>query len=261
MTHEYINEWPLYSPPDQAKKDNVLIAARLMVNAALTAPFTGGVHSHEADIVYGQTDLERIAREMERLAHEAVPKKLKKPFLYEAAMLRETDVVVLIGNFRARNSPMDAGCGLCGGEPDCSFFYERVTHFNGVVDPTDRRRKSNVNGPLCMIRAHDQGYALGSALWTTSTLFVDAKPSHAVGLAGRNLDYCPNSELVIGIMVAAASKNPYADIPPEYHLTNMRMAVDALRKIAVISRQIPNHPYMTHSTKKGVGAPSNAEEE
>ncbi len=38
MPRIHINEWPFYSPSDQAKKDNVLAAARLMVNGALTAP-------------------------------------------------------------------------------------------------------------------------------------------------------------------------------------------------------------------------------
>jgi len=49
-----------------------------------------------------------------------------------------------------------------------------------------------------------------------------------------------------------AAKNPYADIPPEYHLTNMASLVDSLRKIAVITRQIPNHPYMTFDPTKPV---------
>lgn len=243
MPREYINEWPPYTPPDQAKKDNVLSAARLMVNAALTAPFTGGVPSHEAEIVHGREDLDNIAREMESLAHETVPRKLKKPFLYEAVMIRESDAVLFLGNFRARQSPLDAGCGLCGGEPDCSFFYNRVSHHNGIVDATDRRRKTLVQGPLCMMRAHDLGYAVGSALWTAANLFVDARPLFSAGMAGRNLGYCRNSEIVVAIPVAAASKNPFADIPPEYHLTNMTNMLDAVRKVAVVTRQIPNFNY------------------
>jgi uncharacterized ferredoxin-like protein len=261
MTRIHFNEWPLYSPSDQAKKDNVLLVAKLMVNGALTAPFTGGVNGVEAEIAHGQTELEKIAREMERLAHQDVPKKLKKPFLYEAAMVRESDAVVFLGNFRARNTPMDAGCGLCGGEPDCSFFYERVPHLNGVVDHTDRRRKTAIAGPLCMLRAHDLGYALGSALWIASTHFVDAKPCYSVGLAGRNIEFCMNSEVVVGILVAVAAKNPYADIPPEYHLTNMTNQVDSLRKIAVITRQVPNHPYMVFDPTKGQGVKNKPEEE
>jgi uncharacterized ferredoxin-like protein len=38
-----------------------------------------------------------------------------------------------------------------------------------------------------MMRTHDMGYAIGSALWIAATHFVDAKPCYSVGLAGRNL--------------------------------------------------------------------------
>jgi uncharacterized ferredoxin-like protein len=252
MARIQIDEWPPYSPEDQAKKENVLTVAKLMVNAALTAPFTGGVPGHEAEIAHGRRELERIAREIERLAHRQVPQRLKKPFLYEAVMVRESDAIVFLGNKRAHESPMDVGCGLCGGEPDCSFFYERVPHFNGLVDTTDRSRKTAVKGPVCVIRSHDLGYAIGSALWIAGRNFVDAKPCYSAGLAARNLGICGQSELVIGVLVAAAAKNPYADIPPNYHLTSMAKQVDAVRKITTITRQIPNHPYHTFDpVKKG----------
>ena len=225
------------------------MVAKLMVNAALTAPLTGGVPGHEAEIAYGQKELEMIAREMERLAHKEVPKRLKKPFLYEAVMVRESDAIVFLGNKRAHETPMDIGCGLCGGEPDCSFVYDRLNHFNGLIDATDRSRETTVKGPLCQIRAHDLGYVIGSALWMAEEHFVDTKPCYSVGLAGRNIGICMNSELVVGIPIAVLSKNPYVDIPPNYHLTNMAKQIDAVRKITVITRQIPNHPYFTHDAE------------
>jgi uncharacterized ferredoxin-like protein len=245
MARIQIDEFPPYSPPDQAKKESVLMVAKLMVNAALTAPLTGGVPGHEAEIAYGQKELELVAREMERLAHKEVPKKLKKPFLYEAVMVRESDAIVFLGNKRAHETPMDVGCGLCGGEPDCSFVYERVNHFRGLIDATDRSREGSFKGPLCVLRAHDLGYVVGSALWMAAEHFVDAKSCYSVGLAGRNLDMCMNSELVVGILISACAKNPYVDIPPNYHLTNMGKQIDAVRKITTITRQIPNHPYHT----------------
>jgi uncharacterized ferredoxin-like protein len=190
MARIHIDELPPYSPPDQAKKENVLVVAKLMVNAALTAPLTGGVPGHEAEIAYGQKELELIAREMERLAHKEVPKRLKKPFLYEAVMVRESDAIVFLGNKRAHETPMDVGCGLCGGEPDCSFVYERVDHFNGLIDATDRSRETAIKGPLCVIRAHDLGYVIGSALWIAADHFVDTKSCYSVGLAGFQEPIC-----------------------------------------------------------------------
>jgi len=261
MARIHIDEFPPYSPPDQAKKENVLVVAKLMVNAALTAPLTGGVPGHEAEIVYGRKELELVAREMERLAHEEVPKRLKKPFLYEAVMVRESDAIVFLGNKRAHETPMDVGCGLCGGEPDCSFVYERVNHFNGLIDATDRSRETAIKGPLCQLRAHDLGYVIGSALWMAAEHFVDAKSCYSVGLAGRNIGICMNSELVVGILIAAASKNPYADIPPNYHLTNMAKQIDAVRKITTITRQIPNHPYHTFDPAPTTGSGKKNKEE
>ena len=64
MTRIPINEWPPNAPPDLAKKENVLVVARLMANAALTAPVSGGVPSWEAEIAHGEKEIELIAREM-----------------------------------------------------------------------------------------------------------------------------------------------------------------------------------------------------
>ncbi len=254
MARIHLDEWPQYTPSEQNKKDNVLIAAKLMSNAALTAPFTGGVNGIEAEIAYGQKELEYIAREMERLANHEVPERMRKPFLYEAVMVRESDAIVFVGNFRAHASPMDAGCGLCGGEQDCSFVYKKVKHMNGIIDTTDRHRTTAIKGPLCTLRAHDVGYAVGSALWMASTLLVDAKACYSVGLAGRNLDFCMKSEIVVGVLVGAMAKNPYADIPSEYHLTNMASQLDAVRKISIITRQMANHPYLRFDLSKPKGA-------
>ncbi len=94
-----------------------------------------------------------------------------------------------------------------------------------------------------MCRIHDLGYALGSALWIAADLFVDCKPFYSVGLAGRNLNYCRNSEVVVGIPMAVLSKNPYVDIPSDYHLLNMRSQVDGVRRTAAITRQLGSIPY------------------
>ena len=66
---EFISEWTPWSPQDIRRKKGVLEAARLMVNSAFTAPFAGGVPHFEAHIVYGQEELEAIARKVEEIAH------------------------------------------------------------------------------------------------------------------------------------------------------------------------------------------------
>jgi hypothetical protein len=41
-------------------------------------------------------------------------------------------------------------------------------------------------------------------------------------------------------------------------MTNL---VDSLRKISIITRQIPNHPYMVFDPKKGTGDESESKED
>ena len=56
---EYINEWPRYSPQDLRRREATLIAAKLAVGAAMTAPVAGGVPQAEAHLVYGQEEMKR----------------------------------------------------------------------------------------------------------------------------------------------------------------------------------------------------------
>jgi len=238
---EYVSEWTPWSPQDIRRKKCVLEAARLMVDAAMTAPCAGGVPSVEAHIVYGQEEIEAVARKIEEIAH--TNKKWKKPFLYEAVMVRDSDVILFIGNTRCHETPLDAGCGLCGGTLDCGYFYEKKTQKYGLVDITDRSSDKMIDGPLCTARVNDLGYAVGSALWTAHTLMVDARPFASVGMAGQKMGYCPKSGMVIGVPVAGKAKNPYVDINVDYHLINMEKALDNMRKIYQTTRIIRGFDY------------------
>ncbi len=251
---EYVCEWTPWSPQDIRRKKGVLESARMMLNSALTAPLAGGVPSTEAHIVYGQEELETIARKIEEIAHRK--KAWKEPFLYEAVMIRDSDVVLFIGNTRCHETPLDAGCGLCGGGLDCSYFYERKTHRYGLVDTTDRRKENQIDGPLCTARVSDLGYAVGSALWTAHTLMVDARPFASLGMAGMELGYCRNSGMVVGVPVAAKAKNPYVDVNVDYHLINMDKVLDNTRKIYQTARIIRGFDY-----RKWIPKPAKTEEE
>jgi len=231
-----------------------LEAARLMVNSALTAPLAGGVPQIEAHIVYGQEELEAIARKVEEIAH--TQESWKEPFLYEAVMVRDSDVIIFLGNTRCHETPLDAGCGLCGGTLDCGYFYEKKTQKGGLVDITDRSSKRMINGPLCSARVDDLGYAVGSALWTAHTLLVDARPFASMGMAGQKLGYCPNSGMVVAVPVAAKPKNPYVDVNVDYHLINMDKVLDNARKIYQTTRIIRGFDY-----RKWIPKPKKTDEE
>ena len=67
MPEHYIEEWLPYTPNDMERRQGVLIAARLAMNAAITAPKGGGVPIAEGHIVYGEKELEQVARKMVEL--------------------------------------------------------------------------------------------------------------------------------------------------------------------------------------------------
>lgn len=238
MPNIYYNDWPQYSPPDQNRREATVQAAKLMLNAAMTAPNAGGVSQIEGNIVYGWEEQEKIARKMEECASEVKDNvTLERQFKYEAVMAREADCILFLGNFRALETPMDAGCGGCGGLEDCSFLYERRNTTYGMIDATKRRTDVLVDGPLCCVRTQDFGYAVGSALYLANRLLVDSRPFWTMGVAGLRLGYCPNSAIAVGIPCASLSKNPFVDVHTDYHLLNQGKLVDSVRKIYALARQ------------------------
>jgi len=248
-----IQEWPQHTPADQARRKNVVVAARLMANAALTAPCASGAPKVEAHILSDFNEQERIARKMEELANEKGNSKTENLFKYEAVMVRESDAILFLGSYRALDDPFDSGCGLCGGKPNCSHLYSKRKGKMGIIDPTEKVKKYEglMNGPLCSLHVSDLGFSVASALWIANTLFVDARPFMTVGIAGQKLGYCPNSAFVIGILLCAWSKNPFIDINPDYHLVNMGRAIDQLRKFYILHRQVgPDYRLWDPSIKE-----------
>jgi uncharacterized ferredoxin-like protein len=227
MPRIIIRDWPPYSPSDQQRRENAVIAAKLMMNGALTAPSIGGIAMTEGEIVYGEEEQEQIARKMEELAYETEAQR--HVFLYEAVMARGVDALLLIGNTRAYSDPWDGECGLCGGRPDCSFVYENRKQSTGLIDKTDRKSETIVKGPLCAAYAHQLGYNVGSALMVATHLYVDARPFITIGIAAQKLGYCRNSALVVGIGIATRPKNEPSDPAIDYHLINLERGIDAIR--------------------------------
>lgn len=249
MPRIYIDENLQYSPQDMNRRRNTLGAARLIVNAALTAPMGGGVPQVEAEIVYGQEEQEALAREMEKLAYEKEKKFLERIFLTESVMARQADQIIFLGNYRASDDPFDVNCGGCSGQPSCSFLYERKKRTAHLIDLTDRRTDKLINGPLCTVRVTDLGFAMGSALQMANRLMVDARPFYTMGLAGQRLGYCRNSAIVIAIPVATMSKNPFVDVCPDYHMMAREKIQTNVRQYLTFMRQI-GPDYRTSEVKK-----------
>jgi uncharacterized ferredoxin-like protein len=266
MPRIYCNEFPWFSPPDQHRRENGVLAAKLMLNAALTAPVTGGVDHVEGEIVWGYEEQEAVARKMEELAHTMKNKRLEEIFKYEAVMARDSDCILFLGDYRSKDTPFDVDCGYCNGMAGCAFVYQRHTTAMGQIDATDRgRQETPLDGPFCMIRVGDLGFSIGSALWMAKTLMVDCRPFYSMGLAGQKLGYCHNSDIVMALPVATLSKNPFVDIHYNYHVVNMHKMVDAVRKHYIITRQAgPDYRLISLERFKKMGEgnlPDDKEEE
>ena len=231
----YVNDWPIYSPQDIERRKNTLAAARLMLNAAMTAPNAGGVSQVEAHIVAGFKAQGKIAKKMEELGNEN--QHMERIFKYEAQMVRESDAVILLGDYRAVETPMDASCGGCAGIPDCSWVYKQRHVASGQIDMSYTHPTRLVDGPLCSVRVGDLGYAMGSALYLANKLLVDARPFMTAGVAAQKLGYCSESKLVVAVLVASLSKNPYVDVNTDYHVVNLWKLTDSLRKQYALERQ------------------------
>lgn len=239
MPDIYIEEWPPYAPNDQARQEGVVAAARMMANAAITAPSQGGVRMVECHITHGSTELDKVARKMEEIARLR-PKnnRWKRMFKYEAAMVRDSDAILFLGGLSAFR-PFDLGCAQCGGSGGCQFVYKRHKGRYGHIDPTEPEHPNwLVDGPMCTMNACGLGWAVGSALVLANRLFVDARPMMSVGVAGQKLGYCPKSPIVVGVPVAAKAKSPYVDVLPDYHMHNLSRVVETLRDKYVVARMV-----------------------
>ena len=239
MPSIHSKEFPWQSDSDRNRRDHVVEVAKLMMTAAHTAPITGGVDHLETELIWGEKELAELADKMDELSYLPENKRTDEMFRMEAQMIRESDIVLALGSFRARNMPFDASCGMCGGPTGCGFVYSRRRTAAGQIDHSDKSLcKTLVDGPLCQMYVHNLGYGVGSALWMARALLVDARPFMTVGVAAQKLGYCRNSAFVVGVAATATSKNPYVDVPYESHLVNMRRIVESVHQAFIIPRQM-----------------------
>ncbi len=175
-----------------AEFEGVLQVARLMCVAARTAPKAKGVDNIVTAVVYGE-ELEKLASEMEKLAGELG----YKFFIRDADNVRKSQAVVLIGLKDAK--PIGLNCGACGF--DCKS-----------IESMKKEGKCYL-APICAMQLLNLGIALGSAAKVAADHNVDNRMMFSIGVAARRLRLI-DADVVIGIPLAAAGKNPYFDRPP-----------------------------------------------
>ena len=182
---------------NEAEKDGILAAAKLMAVSARTAPKGRGLDSIKTLILHEPQELEKLAVAMEEVVHED-PERLEF-FGRNAAHVRQSTAVLLIGvtgEPKRPESPLN--CGGCG--MDCA----------GMIK-ANKKDRGMMRGPMCHMQSIDLGIALGSAVKAASELNIDNRMMYTIGAASRRLKLM-DADFVVGIPLAAAGKNPYFPI-------------------------------------------------
>lgn len=242
MPRVLMTDWPPHTKGDEARREGSIAAAKLMANAAQTAPKAGGVDGIECELVYGYDELETVARSIEKLSKKSKTNKAwYRIFRSEAVMIREADCILFIGHNRVADSPLDLNCGYCGGQENCGYVYNRKASKYGQIDlieDNEDREGRLIDGPLCTFFVGDLGFAVGAATYMANKLLVDCRPLMAPSMAARDLEVCPNSGMVVALPVSSLSKNPFVDICPDYHYLSRDKFIKQARKNYFVSRQV-----------------------
>jgi uncharacterized ferredoxin-like protein len=220
-------------PIERMKEMNqnaVIMAGRLMLAAATTAPQHGGVGVMDGCLVYGEEEIEDIAFRLEELSF--TKKQWDESFRREANMVRESQAVLFLGCFRSYD-PFGTACGRCLGDQGEPKDGTKCTKFRNTPKLAD----APIPGPVCTYRISDLGYCVGSALWIAARLFIDTRPKFPVGLAGMKLGYLPRCKFIVGLPLSITSKSPFDDVlvNPDYTLQHLK---DRLERIWPIFRSV-----------------------
>jgi uncharacterized ferredoxin-like protein len=183
---------------EKLERDALKIGVSMMALSARTAPKARGLDSVKTAVLT-EKDLEQLAVAMENKARD---KSVKLPiFKRDAQNVRNSAAVLLIGVSRGpKRIELPFNCGACGYE-SCKALLAAGT-----------REGEDFTGPICVFQAIDLGIALGSAVKMAGELNIDNRMMYTIGAAAKKLNLL-DSDVVIGIPLSAAGKNPYFDRP------------------------------------------------
>ena len=175
----------------------ILVAAKLLAVTARTAPKGRGVDRIVTAIITGE-EKERIAQAMEEKSEQK--KNLQQAFKRDAANLRQSPVVLLIGvkGTVPKNPENPLNCGTCG-HSNCARFIK-----------VEKTQGEDFTGPICLFEALDLGIALGAAVQRASELNIDNRMMYTIGAAVKALDMM-NADVIIGIPLSVTGKNIFFD--------------------------------------------------
>ena len=177
----------------EAEREAVLEVARSMAVSARTSPKSRGQDSIKTLILYGDDELERLAKIMEERPEDDPNSWF---FKRNAEDVRKSVVVLLIGvTGEPKKIEEPLNCGACG--HNCQAILKAKK-----IDTGDAR------GPMCLFQGIDLGIALGSAVKAASDYNVDNRMMYSMSAAARKLKLL-DADLIVGIPLSATGKNVY----------------------------------------------------
>jgi len=175
---------------EDAEREAVLEAARVMLATARTAPKARGLDQVVTTIVI--EDVERDA-----LADAMISLKETWP-MYErdADNVKKSSAIILIGVKGLKSKGLN--CGACGFQ-DCEDY-----------DKAEKRMGKAYAGPNCIFYAVDLGIAIGAAVKTAGVLGVDNRIMFSIGTAAKRVKLI-DADIAFGIPLSLTGKSPYFD--------------------------------------------------
>lgn len=179
---------------DEAEREGILDAVRLMAVSSRTSPKTRGLDSTKTLILHGAEELEALAQAMEK-RYEDDPERLAF-FKRNADDVRQSAAVLIIGvTGEPKKVEIPLDCGACG--HNCQAILKAKK-----IDAGD------ASGPMCHFQSMDLGIALASAVKTASDFNVDNRMMYSIGAAARRMKLM-DVDLAIGIPLSVSGKNVY----------------------------------------------------
>lgn len=172
-----------------SEHEAIIELAKMMLVSVRTAPKSKGLDSIHSAIVIGE-EKNKIAEKMRSYASQT-----GDTWYRDAKNIDQSDAILLIG---VQGNPIDLpNCGLCG-FPTCEALLQQRAKYKPPL-------------PSCTFKHLDLGIALGSAVKTASLHNIDCRIMYRPGRAAQELDYLPDTDLIITIPLSASGKNIYFD--------------------------------------------------
>ena len=205
---------------EQDRLEAVRIASRLLLASRNDYTPCGGVGECTIHIIDDPCAIKGIlCQGMESMSCE---NKAWDFFKRDAAMLRDTDAVLVVTSLRCVTDPADINCNMCG-KMTCESLREteKLPGDTGIA----------FKGPLCVFRANNISYAVDGIISQARNLGIDYGVFWSVGATAMRMNILPNvTGFALAVAISITEKSPFQDIPLKYGKINERSMNDRIIK-------------------------------